>query len=672
MIVPLATERPTAAPVEEPGERLRDLASEPGGVAAILLGLTLTGLWIWWALDFGAFFPTVLYPGTVLLLAVLGLLLSSSPLPIARRGPHVVAVGSLLALSLWTLLSILWSPTPDAAPEDAIRTVLYAAAFFAGLWLTISLRSRPSLALAPVVAGGGAVVAVTLLRAMLTNDASTLLSGDGTLDYPLGYRNADAAFFFIIYLTAAAAATRGRTAVPVRCACAAVAAGSLALAVLSQSRGSILAAAFALLVFMITAGDRRRAALSLIASALPVAAAVPILIAPFDAVGASSQLLSDLRHAAVAAMVATASAGLLMWVAALIERRMRPRPPAKLMPRPRTAGLLAGIAVTLLIVAFAAGNPVGWFDDRVSEFREGGVPELQDAQSRFSISASSDRGDYWRVALANLADHPLLGEGAGGFEVRYLEEREGTETPRDAHSAPLEVLGELGIPGMLLLASSLGAALVASLRSRRFGPDAVLISSVAITTLGYWCVHASIDWFWAYPIPTAIVFSLLGSGAGAASMADRNALGRGGRGAAIVAMLVVSLAAAPLYFSERLLVLGVQAGTSGSVADAYRDLETAADLDPWSSTPLLALAQIALRDGEDERALSALERARARQPDDYLNYLTGARILAATNPDRALRLLDRAEALNPLDRAVRELQERLITEGSAADRTGPS
>jgi len=77
-------------------------------------------------------------------------------------------------------------------------------------------------------------------------------------------------------------------------------------------------------------------------------------------------------------------------------------------------------------------------------------------------TVSSNRYEYWRVGLAAFADHPIGGLGAGGFRVRWLQERQIREAVRDVHSLELEQLAELGLIGLLALATFLGGVLLAA------------------------------------------------------------------------------------------------------------------------------------------------------------------------------------------------------------------
>jgi len=63
---------------------------------------------------------------------------------------------------------------------------------------------------------------------------------------------------------------------------------------------------------------------------------------------------------------------------------------------------------------------------------------------------------------------PLLGEGAGGFERRWMQERGAPNNARDAHNLYLETLAELGPIGLALLL----VALIAPLAALRRAPEA--------------------------------------------------------------------------------------------------------------------------------------------------------------------------------------------------------
>ena len=116
---------------------------------------------------------------------------------LALSRPVLLALGCMLGLAAWSLLSVLWSPSPDVAVADAQRIAGYGICFTLGLWLCNLLGPRMYLGLTPIAIAGGIAGLVAAGALLMGDDITTYLEGDGTLQHPLGYRNANAAFFAI-------------------------------------------------------------------------------------------------------------------------------------------------------------------------------------------------------------------------------------------------------------------------------------------------------------------------------------------------------------------------------------------------------------------------------------------------------------------------------------------
>ena len=106
-----------------------------------------------------------------------------------------LALGAAAGLAAWTLLSILWTPTPAAALADAERVFAYTALFGLGLWGTRLLGKQMTAALLPVAIAGTLVGIATVVAIGTGSDFNWYLHSDATLRFPIGYRNANAAFF---------------------------------------------------------------------------------------------------------------------------------------------------------------------------------------------------------------------------------------------------------------------------------------------------------------------------------------------------------------------------------------------------------------------------------------------------------------------------------------------
>ena len=630
--------------------------------AAIALGL-LSGLWIWWASKEGAYFGGVMYPGVVVLCA--GLVLVSSRAAwdraLSLSIPAKLTIGGLIGLGVWSALSALWSPTPEVAVADAQRIFGYALAFGLGIWLRILLRDRSELAMAPLalagLGAGGYTVAI-----LLTGDDFGRYVDRGTLQFPLGYRNANAAFFLMAMIPAVMLAMSRALDWRVRGIALASATLCLELAILSQSRGSVVAAGVALVVLLIASRERARTVGWLLLAVLPAIIVIPAvtdLFATGDVENYSGTL--ELREAARAALRGFLVALAAGFVAALAGRRITRSERREALAN-RAVGLVAiAIAIAAAITfVVATGDPARWVEDRVDEFLTQGTPDEGRTASRFEINAGSERDDLWRVALEVSAEEPLLGVGAGGFNYSYLLKRgeEGVESVRDAHSVELEILSELGLPGLVLFAVAMISALLGAWKSRGLGGSEALLAACALTVGAYWLVHASLDWFWPYAGVTAPVFALLGSASaptpGAPDGRGPTAVRRLAAGAACL----LAISVVPPYLAER-YVDAAYADWRDDLEQAQTDLDRARDLNPLSIDPLLARGAILFAADEDEAALAAFAEASEERPEEWATHYFLSLLQIRTDPRAARDELALALELNPRSGQLIELGQRI-------------
>jgi hypothetical protein len=634
--------------------------------AALLLLAVLAIVWSWWAAKDGAFFATVLLPGTVLLCATTVVLAWAAPWRGSLRPsrPATIALASLAGLGAWAALSALWSPTPDVAIGDGQRILTYALAFGLGIWLCNLLVGRLHLALVPL-AVAGAFAGIVALVGLLTGDhVGRYLEADGTLEFPLGYRNANAAFFAIAVWPALGLASHRASAWPVRAAALATATLCLEMAMLSQSRGSLPAAAAALCVYLLFSEDRARRMGWLALAALPALLVLPALVDLYRAANADAPLRSALGelHGAGRAVALTCAGSLAIGAAAALLGRSIPTSARRveIANRAALAGLVVAVLAGSIVFAAAVGNPVDWIDKRVTQLGSGRGANLSGQSNRFSsLNAATRRPAVWRVALLDARDRPLLGEGGGGFIYSYLRERDQNSpvSVHDAHSVELENLSEFGVPGLLLFAGAIGAAGFGAMRARRLGPEPALLSIIALTACVYWLAHASLDWFWPYPAVTAPVLALLGSAcAPALRIAGEVAWGHGRRWLAAGAV-VLAISAVPPYLSHRYVNDAYDEWRSDP-SRAYDDLDRARALNPLSADPVLAEGAIARANGDRTRAIDAFRRAAKKLPEEWASHYNLAELYARRSPRLARRELAIAKRQNPYDPEVLALEER--------------
>lgn len=635
-----------------------DFARQGRALIPILVGIA--GLFVWWGWKQGAYFDGVFYPGAIVVFALLALLLAAAPLRARPGGPALVALASLTALAIWTLLSILWSPTQAFAPADAQRAFLYAGCFLLGFWACTMLGPRFVLALAPVAIAGALVGVATLIELMGGTDVDSYLHSDATLRFPIGYRNANATFFLICAWPLLALATVARSAWPLRALAVGSATMLVELAVLSQSRGSLPAAAGALLVYLVLSPNRLRAAAYLALALIPVLAALPALLDVYQHATADQAIVPVLHDAALA-IVLTSSLSVVL--AAVVGRAVEPRVRLSLSTRSWLARGLAAVTVAVVAIGgtvFVAerGGPVSFLNQRVDEFKRGGNPDLSTVGARFGVNAGSNRGDFWRVALDQGQDHPLLGGGAGAFQVYYLQHRDSPETPQDPHSAGMLMLSELGLPGLGMLAAFVTAAALAGMRSRRRGPLAAALVAGGLAAGADWIFHSSYDWFWHFPALTASAIYMIGASAAPAVFDPKADLAIVPRRIALGFLALLAVVAIPLYLSNRYSAKALDEWQFDAPA-AYRDLDRAASLNPFDNQPLLSKGVIAKRLGDHRLALSAFRDAAERQPDSYAVHYFIARELAGRDPAGAAAELSVARRLNPRGAAARRFARRL-------------
>jgi len=167
---------------------------------------------------------------------------------------------------------------------------------------------------------------------------------------------------------------------------------------------------------------------------------------------------------------------------------------------PRRGGVMAAVGISgliaLVFLQILGGNVTG----------------------RFDVQGLSDEGRLavYRSTLRMIADHPWFGTGLGTFMWSFPAYRSANVPMWGiwdiAHSTPLELASDLGLPLAVLVTLAwlfVLAVLVRGMRTRRRDLTAP-VGAFAIVVLGL--AHSAIDFSLQIPGYSIVVFSLLGSG----------------------------------------------------------------------------------------------------------------------------------------------------------------
>ncbi len=645
-------------------------------------------LFVLWATDQAGYPLTHWAPGGLMVLGLLAIAWLASRPQLAEVPPAVrLALACLAAYTALSYLSITWAAVPGDAWEGANRTLLYLLVFalFAG-WRQRGATATLLLCAWTLSLAGLALYTLVHLAAVSAGRLPALLPG-GRLVFPSGYANANAAQWLMAFWPALLLARGRRLPWPLRGLLAGAATMLAEVALLSQSRGSLYATpAMLVLVFALLPGRTRTFAL-LLPVAAAIGAAAPIVLRVGDRLSGGAVVPSNVHHAVAAILLSALAAGLVVAAGGAVEaRRALDSSQARRLHRGTGAIAIALLALVIAAGLAAAGNPVKRLEHGWNTFK-GGYAANSSTSNRLVSGLGSNRYDFFRVALDEVAAHPLVGVGADNFQQQYLRHGRSTETPRYPHSVELRTLSQTGVLGALIALAGLLAALLAGLRAARGaeGEAARIAAAAALGGFAYWAVHGSFDWFWEFAGLGAPAFALLGlacslAPAGAAvarprwpRLAIRLPRPRPGPGpgpgsgprlrpagsaplrpprALPIALAAVLGAACIWSFGAPLLSeLEVQSATrvwTRAPASAYDRLGKAASLNPLSDRAYLIAGSIAVRRGELARAGGYFEKALARSQDDaYATLELGAVASNRGEAHRAVRLLARSVALDP-------------------------
>ncbi|MDQ4132340.1 MAG: O-antigen ligase family protein, partial [Actinomycetota bacterium] len=123
--------------------------------------------------------------------------------------------------------------------------------------------------------------------------------------------------------------------------------------------------------------------------------------------------------------------------------------------------------------------------------------------------ASPDRSGEVRAALDVARDNLLFGAGPGGATLAWPSRDGGTLVARYAHNEYLQMLAELGVAGLVLVAGLIAALALMVWRGRSSAPSPELWAGVVagLTALAF---HSAFDFLWHIPVIPIVAVVLAG------------------------------------------------------------------------------------------------------------------------------------------------------------------
>jgi len=614
------------------------LAYDRGGFA--LSARATTAIVAWWAL-------------------LLGVGLGVWPRTRVPRATWIVA-GLLAAFAVWTFASIWWAKSAENAFVEFNRVTMNLAIFLLAVFAgTRGNVRRWADGLAVGIAG---IAVVALISRCFPSTFSlqgfpTFLPGVVTrLSFPIGYWNGLGVFIgfaYALWLGLALRATRWWPRILVLLPFPTFA----AVIYLTSSRGGVAAAWVGAIVFLATTTRRWAAIGALLAVAAGSAAAISVLLPRHELVDGplrSHQAAIEGHEAFLLILAISLGTGVLYAVGDRLLGDLSPSPAFGRM-------LVAAIVVGLIAGAFAS-HPARRFEAFKQLPGATGTGDAGFVRSHLLSGSGSGRWQFWTAALHEWESAPVVGRGAGSYQAWWAEHASFSYFIRNAHSLYLEVLGELGVAGFLLLGGAFAYGGVVAVRNtlRRVNDERVVTASLLGVVAAFY-VGAGIEWIWQLTALSAIGLVCLGLlvGPGGSSVElqpvrdDRRPRPtRMPRFAVAAALLVlgwvVMCAQAIPWLSDLQIKASAAAVERNDGTTALRRALDAKNLQPWAASPYLQLALVQEQRQDLGSAWKWIGEAVDRNPIDWRLWLVAARIETKRGDIAAARRsLLRAESLNP-------------------------
>jgi O-antigen ligase len=660
--VEVTVQHPTEARSRGRVERHGALPRDPWLLAFLLPGALIVYL----GFNGGGFSSGTVAFATIIVLAALAVRLCVAPDPFEGLSPSLaVAAGALSLYALWTLLSGTWSDAHSRALIEFDRALLYLAVlvFFGSIGRT---TTRLRWMLRGIALGIVIVCGIGLITRVLPNlwpIAPDLVNN--RLGYPLTYWNALGILTAIGVVFCFHLASSRSEPAPVRVLGAAAVPVLATTLLFTFSRGAIAAGIVGLVAYAFIA--RPRALPSGLVATVPTSVVAVVVAYDADLLATetptSPGAIDQGHHVALVVGLCALAAALIRLVVLRLDRAsLLGALPANTRARVRTSAWWIATA-TLIIGSLALQVPqyVGDQYDNFVHVQGGGAGP--DVRTRLVNVGNNGRLGEWNVALDEFGRSKFHGHGAGTYQVLWAKERPAsmqTLYVRDAHSLYVEVLGELGAVGLLLLLLALVTILI-QLATGTLGPNRSLYGAALAAAIA-WAIHAGVDWDWEMPAVTLWVFAIGGAvlARPAARLTGSRSISVPPRLAVAVPLILLALVPARISVSQADLDKSTDAYDRGDCSQAVDSARSSISALGSRPEPYEVVGYCNLRAGRGRKALAEIEKAVDRDPRnwEYRYDLALARGASGLDPRPAARA---ALRLNPFEGLTQEAVSRFRT-----------
>jgi O-antigen ligase len=166
------------------------------------------------------------------------------------------------------------------------------------------------------------------------------------------------------------------------------------------------------------------------------------------------------------------------------------------------------VAVVMIVVVVLGASGIFAAVPGVRANASHAVHELRG--DRVTLS-SPDRSHELHAALQLFGAHPVTGVGPGNVDLTWNATPGSSTTMHEeyVHDEYLQVLVEVGIPGLLLLVAGLGAVVMGIRRARRgvvFDATAGAVAALVVLA-----VHSAFDFLWHVPVVPLVAAVIVGT-----------------------------------------------------------------------------------------------------------------------------------------------------------------